>query len=54
MATGVLRMFSGKMRMNFIRILPGLGTLELSPYDLDKGKDNTPGVSEFLPKGINK
>ena len=30
---------SGKMRMHFIRILPGdKVTLELSPYDLDKGR----------------
>jgi translation initiation factor IF-1 len=30
---------SGKMRMNFIRILPGdKVTLELSPYDLTKGR----------------
>jgi len=30
---------SGKMRMHFIRILPGdRVTLELSPYDLEKGR----------------
>jgi len=30
---------SGKLRMNFIRILPGdKVTIELSPYDLDKGR----------------
>lgn len=30
---------SGKLRMNFIRILPGdKVTLELSPYDLSKGR----------------
>ena len=30
---------SGKMRMNFIRILPGDAvTLEMSPYDLTKGR----------------
>jgi len=30
---------SGKMRMNFIRILPGdVVTIELSPYDLTKGR----------------
>ena len=30
---------SGKMRMNYIRILPGdKVTIELSPYDLDKGR----------------
>ena len=35
----VLAHISGKMRMNFIRILPGdIVTLEMSPYDLDKGR----------------
>ena len=30
---------SGKMRMNFIRILPGDNvTMEMSPYDLTKGR----------------
>ena len=30
---------SGKMRMNFIRILPGDNvTLDMSPYDLTKGR----------------
>ena len=30
---------SGKLRQNFIRILPGdKVTLELSPYDLSKGR----------------
>ena len=30
---------SGKLRMNFIRILPGdKVTLELSPYDLSRGR----------------
>ena len=30
---------SGKLRMNYIRILPGdKVTVELSPYDLDRGK----------------
>ena len=30
---------SGKLRMNFIRILPGdKVTMELSPYDLSKGR----------------
>ena len=33
----VLAHISGKLRMNYIRILPGdKVTLELSPYDLDK------------------
>ena len=35
----VLAHISGKMRMNFIRILPGdTVTLEMSPYDLTKGR----------------
>jgi len=41
MANGhkVLAHVSGKMRMNFIRILPGdTVTLELSPYDLSRGR----------------
>ena len=30
---------SGKLRMNFIRILPGdMVTIEMSPYDLTKGR----------------
>lgn len=30
---------SGKMRMNYIRILPGdKVAVEMSPYDLDKGR----------------
>ena len=34
----VLAHVSGKMRMNFIRILPGdRVTLELTPYDLNRG-----------------
>ncbi|MDD5765466.1 MAG: translation initiation factor IF-1 [Candidatus Marinimicrobia bacterium CG08_land_8_20_14_0_20_45_22] len=35
----VLAHVSGKMRMHFIKILPGdKVTLELSPYDLSKGR----------------
>ena len=35
----VLAHISGKMRMNFIRILPGDRVrLELSPYDLTRGR----------------
>ncbi len=35
----VLAHVSGRMRMHFIRILPGdKVTLELSPYDLTKGR----------------
>ena len=36
---GVLAHISGKMRMHFIKILPGdKVTLELSPYDLSRGR----------------
>ncbi|MCR4842621.1 MAG: translation initiation factor IF-1 [Eubacterium sp.] len=35
----ILAHISGKLRMNFIRILPGdKVTLDLSPYDLPKGR----------------
>jgi translation initiation factor IF-1 len=35
----VLAHVSGKMRMRFIRILPGdTVTIEMSPYDLTKGR----------------
>jgi len=35
----VLAHISGKLRMNFIRILPGdKVTIELSPYDLTRGR----------------
>ncbi len=35
----VLAYVSGKMRMHFIKILPGdRVTVELSPYDLSKGR----------------
>jgi translation initiation factor IF-1 len=34
----ILAHISGKMRLNFIRILPGdRVTVEMSPYDLSKG-----------------
>lgn len=35
----ILAHISGKLRMNFIRILPGdKVTVEMSPYDLDRGR----------------
>ncbi|MDO5096471.1 MAG: translation initiation factor IF-1 [Peptostreptococcaceae bacterium] len=35
----IIAHISGKLRMNFIRILPGdKVTVELSPYDLTKGR----------------
>jgi translation initiation factor IF-1 len=42
----VLAHISGKLRMNFIRILPGdTVTLELSPYDLTRGRITWRGKS---------
>ena len=44
----VLATISGKLRMNYIRILPGdKVTLEMSPYDLSKGRI-------ILDKGLKK
>ena len=35
----VLALISGKLRMNYIKILPGdTVTIEMSPYDLSKGR----------------
>ena len=35
----ILAHISGKLRMNFIRILPGDNvTVEMSPYDLTRGR----------------
>ncbi len=35
----IMAHISGKLRMNFIRILPGdKVTVEMSPYDLSKGR----------------
>ena len=35
----ILAHISGKLRMNYIKILPGdKGKVELSPYDLTKGR----------------
>ncbi len=35
----ILAHISGKLRMNYIKILPGdRVTVEISPYDLDKGR----------------
>lgn len=35
----ILAHISGKLRMNYIRILPGdKVTVEMSPYDLNKGR----------------
>ena len=35
----IIAHISGKMRMNYIKILPGdKGRVEMSPYDLSKGR----------------
>lgn len=35
----ILAHVSGKVRMNYIRVLPGdLVTIEMTPYDLSKGR----------------
>lgn len=35
----ILAVISGKLRMNYIRILPGdKVTVEMSPYDLNRGR----------------
>ena len=35
----ILAYISGKLRMNFIRVIPGdKVTIEMSPYDLTKGR----------------
>ena len=57
----VLAHISGKLRMNFIRILPGdKVTIELSPYDLTKGRiiwraeraaAGDPGRDFWMPSG---
>ncbi|MGI6005168.1 MAG: translation initiation factor IF-1 [Christensenellales bacterium] len=42
----ILTHISGKLRMNFIRILPGdRVTVELSPYDLTRGRITWRGKS---------
>jgi translation initiation factor IF-1 len=50
----VLAHISGKLRMNFIRILPGDRVrVELSPYDLTRGPHHVPPeVIEAVPHTI--
>ena len=46
----ILAVISGKLRMNFIRILPGdKVTVEMSPYELP-GVLNKPGQYDFLER----
>lgn len=56
----ILCHLSGKMRINYIRILPGdYVTVELTPYDLTKGrivyrhkgKPNRPAPETIVPEG---
>ena len=48
----ILAHISGKLRMNFIRILPGdKVTVEMSPYDLTKGRMKVrPSVKKICEK----
>ena len=49
----ILATVSGKIRMNYIRILPGdKVTVEISPYDLTRGRI-TFRFKQFLVKTIN-
>ena len=53
----VLATISGKLRMNYIRILPGdKVTMEMSPYDLSKGRIiwRDKDQSIFLNKNIER
>ena len=48
----ILAVISGKLRMNFIRILPGdKVTVEMSPYDLTRGRMKVrPSVKKMCDK----
>ena len=50
----ILAHISGKLRMNFIRILPGdKVTVEMSPYDLTRGRITPGAVSRrFIKKKV--
>jgi len=48
----VLAHISGKMRVHYIRILPGdTVVVELSPYDLTRGRIVYRGTKEEMEKG---
>jgi translation initiation factor IF-1 len=48
----VLAHISGKMRVHYIRILPGdTVVVELSPYDLTRGRIIYRGTKEEMEKG---
>ena len=47
----ILAHISGKLRMNFIRILPGdKVTIELSPYDLTRGRITWRGKADVYKR----
>ena len=49
----ILAHISGKLRMNYIRILPGdKVTVEMSPYDLTKGRITWRSKYDFIPNGF--
>ena len=49
----VLAHISGKLRKNFIRILPGdKVTMEMSPYDLTKGRFS--GIDNYFFEPVHK
>lgn len=51
----ILAHISGKLRMNFIRILPGdTVTIELSPYDLTRGRITWRGKGKWLRRNNNE
>lgn len=62
----ILAHISGKLRMNYIKILPGDGvTVEMSPYDLEKGRitwrsknttnfDKMPNNSDSAKSGVGE
>ena len=51
----ILATISGKLRMNFIRILPGdKVTIEMSPYDLTKGESSGETNKIFMKDLIQK
>ena len=50
----VLATISGKLRMNYIRILPGdKVTMEMSPYDLSINKDQFIFLNKNIERSVN-
>ncbi len=51
----ILAVISGKLRMNFIRILPGdKVTVEMSPYDLSRGRITWRSKQDYLEKQMSR